>query len=151
MANSELVKLSNQSIDGFQAEHLFLEWLAKHGWQLVIYNWRSNRSGAGQVDVIAKGKKVALFEVKYRSCQTELNWPLTMRQLRRLYRASLVWNASYLYCQISELYLVLMRPIGNLSVKELEEKLNQAISLKHINVRWGDYLIQFFSFRDILD
>ncbi|KXB38779.1 YraN family protein [Amygdalobacter nucleatus] len=151
MANSELVKLSNQSIDGFQAEHLFLEWLAKHGWQLVIYNWRSNRSGAGQVDVIAKGKKVALFEVKYRSCQTELNWPLTMRQLRRLYRASLVWNASYPYCQISELYLVLMRPIGNLSVKELEEKLNQAISLKHINVRWGDYLIQFFSFRDILD
>lgn len=146
------MRMSTRKLNvGSWAEDFFLAWLEVHNWQILAYNWRCQIEGAGQVDVIAKKQHVALFEVKYRSCQSDLNWPLSKKQILRLYRASTVWNEKQPQLKINKHYLVLIRPLmtDDDFSRAKTSKLNCA--LPSIATVTQSHLLQFFKFSDILD
>lgn len=134
---------------GISAEHLFLEWLKTHKWCILAYNWRPKLKGAGQVDVIAKKEQVVvLFEIKFRDCIDDIYWPLSKRQILRLYRASSVWNLQRSTHRITECCLALIFPIN-------EQNIRNGLAIdRHISnysTSFKGYLIKLLRFNDILD
>lgn len=148
-----MTKMQNyrQTNCGYLAEQFFIECLEAHNWQILVYNWRAKADGAGQVDVIAKKEKVVLFEVKYRSCQYELDCPLTKQQIIRLYRAGQNWNSVQANLKISEYYLALIRPLPKQKDNNFSAIGEFNFDLVCASKIWRGHQLQFFKFGDILE
>lgn len=133
---------------GISAECFFREWLEYRSWHILAYNWQPKLKGAGQVDVIAGKEQIVLFEIKYRNYISELYWPLSRRQLLRLYKASYVWNLQNQQTKISEHCLALICPNNNHNIR------NCLALGRHIysySTSYKGYLIKLIRFNDILD
>lgn len=136
---------------GNLAEQFFIDCLEAHNWQILVYNWRTKADGAGQVDVIAKKEKVVLFEVKYRTCQYELECPLTKQQIIRLYRAGQNWNSMQANLKINEYCLALIRPLNKHKADNFSAAGEFNFDLVCASTIWRGHRLQFFKFSDILE
>lgn len=147
MIKQEIEQVASTNV-GISAENFFREWLELRSWHILAYNWRPKLKGAGQVDVIASKEQIVLFEIKYRNYINELYWPLSRRQLLRLYKASCVWNLQNQQVKITEHCLALICPNNEHNIR------NYLALDKHIysySTSYKGYLIKLLRFNDILD
>lgn len=76
---------------GRRAETLAALWLQLKGWRILD---RRARTGAGEIDLVAKrGRVLAFVEVKARADLEDARAALSRRQAERLLRAGALWRA----------------------------------------------------------
>lgn len=78
---------------GRRAETLVAWWLRVQGWQILD---RRARTGAGEIDLVARrGRVLAFIEVKNRKDEEQARLALGPRQQGRLLRAAGLWRARH--------------------------------------------------------
>lgn len=78
---------------GRRAEALVALWLSLQGWHVLD---RRARTGAGEIDLVARrGRVLAFIEVKTRRTTEEARLALSPRQRGRLLRAAGLWRARH--------------------------------------------------------
>ncbi len=144
------------TVKGLRAEQVVCNFLKMRGWKIVRHNWRPQLQGAGQVDILAENPAesqaaVYLFEVKFRRNSVEDNFPLSSKQLHRLYKAAYFWNQLYTKKLIRNLYLVLVEQKNKYSQADAANSQTVCCGVSGIKFFYTDYQLSFFSFRAILD